>query len=263
MSVLVNGQPIAGLVHQVLSLDGHLAPNIPTQSVVTIARAPSISGVEIGVTPREITIGLDVRAQTFTDRQRLLDIIKRRLAGLVELASADLPGRIIRAELRDLAVEWYSGAYANPVVFVRLQFVALDPARWETQPLVYGLSGSRTVCPVGTDTSAPDLEIYGSCTDPVIILRNHLGAEVSRCTFTATLGSTDALVISTATQTITRYNSGVAQSGALNGLRAWASGSFPILAPEDASPLGTAWPSLELSATSGTPTGLVTYFRRW
>lgn len=263
MSVLVNGRDLATLVYGISELDGHLAPQVPQRAPVALANSPGVYGTEITVSPREVRVGLDVRPTTLADRQTVMDTLKRRLGGLLELTTLDLPTRVLRCELQGVDVELYTGAFAIPACFVTLRFVAVDPARWDVQPLTYGLSTSRTACPLGTDTSAPVLEVWGTCTNPVVILRAHTGREVARLTLTASLASTDALVIDTAAQTITRLNSGVEQTGVSAGLTALTSGTFPILSPEDASPLGTAWPTLELSAASGTPTGLVTYFRRW
>jgi hypothetical protein len=222
-----------------------------------------VYGTEVTVQPRIVTVGLDVRPATLADRQTLIDSLRRRLGGLLELTTLDLPTRVLRCELQEVTVELYTGAFALAACYVTLRFGAVDPARWEVQPLTYGLTAARTACPVGTDTSAPELEVWGACTNPVVILRSYTGLEVGRLTFTATLASTDALVIDCAAQTVARWNSGVLQTGTSAGLYLLTSGRFPILSPEDANPLGTAWPTLELTAASGTPTGLVTYFRRW
>lgn len=263
MSVLVNGRDLAALVFQISELTGHLAPSVPQRATVPLANAPGVYGTEVTVAPREITVGLDVRPSSLPDRQTLMDTLKRRLSGLLELTTLDLPTRVLRCELQGVTPEFYTGAYAQPAVWVSLRFVAADPARWDVQPLVYGLSTARTVCLIGTDTSAPDIEIYGACVNPSVVLRSWTGAEVARLDFTASLAATDALLISSSRQTVTRLNSGVVQTGALAGLFALTTGRFPILSPEDASPTGTGWPTLELSATSGTPTGLLTYTRRW
>lgn len=263
MSVLVNGRDLAALVYQVSELDGHLAPSVPQRETVALANAPGVYGTQVTVGPREIRVGLDVRPASLVDRQTLMDTLKRRLSGLLELTTLDLPTRVLRCELRNVSVEFYTGAFSLPAVWVALQFIAVDPARWDTQPLTYGLSTSRTACPVGTDTSAPDIEIFGACVNPSVILRSHTGAEVSRLDFTASLAANDSLVITSAIYDVVRLNAGVVQTGALAGLFALTSGRFPVLSPEDASPLGTAGPTLELTAFSGTPTGVVTYTRRW
>jgi hypothetical protein len=263
MSVYINGRPIDQLVYQVCELNGHLAPSVPQRAPVPLGNAPGVYGTEVTVAPREVTIGLDVRPSSLADRQTIMDTLKRRLSGLLELVTLDLPTRVLRCELQAVVPDFYTGAYAQPAVYVTLRLLAVDPARWDVQPLTYGLSTARTPCPVGTETSAPDLEIYGACVNPSVVLRSHTGREVSRLDLTASLASNDTLLIAVGTQTIERRVAGVIQTGVLSGALALSGGRFPVLSPEDASPLGDAWPTLELVAASGTPTGLVTYTRRW
>lgn len=262
MSVTINDRSLADLVYMVSELDGHLAPTVPRREGVALANGPGVWGTTVTIEPRTITVGLDVRPTTLAARQTLMDSLKRRLAGLLELRTDDLPGRVVSCLLSGIAVEFYTGAYALPAVYVRLQFTAIDPARTDVEPLVYGLSTARTACPLGTDPVAPTLWIYGSCTNPVVIVRSAAGAEVSRMTFTVVLGTNDALLIDGGTQQITRTVAGVVQTGTNSGLAAFTSGAFPLLAPDDGTPDG-AWPTIELTASSGTPTGLALYSRRW
>lgn len=259
----VNGRPLAALVYAVCELDGHLGGALPERSLVPLANGAGVYGTEVKVAPRGVRVGLDVRPVSLADRATLVDTLRRRLSGLLELTTDDQPGRVLRAELRSITPEWYTGQYANPAVYLALEFVAADPARWDVQPLTYGLSTARTACPIGTDTSAPVLEVYGPCTNPAVILRAHTGAEVLRLEFGASLGANDALVVDCAAASITRLVAGVVQTGTNAGAYALTAGRFPVLSPEHASPDGTTWPTLELSAQSGTPTGLVTYTRRW
>lgn len=263
MSVTINGRTLDALVYQVCELAGHVAPTTPQRAPVGLAGAPGVYGTELTVSPREVTVGLDVRPTTLSDRQTVMDTLRRRLGGLLELTTLDLPTRVLRCELQGVETDFYSGAYAQTAVYVRLRFVAVDPARWDIQPLTYGLSTARTACPVGTDTSAPVLELYGSCTNPAVTIFSHTGEQVAQMTFAATLGANDTLLIDCATQELQRWNAGVLQTGAQSGLTALTNGPFLLLSPEDADPMGTRWPTLSLSAASGTPTGLVRYFRRW
>lgn len=263
----INRRPIADLVYQILLLDGHLAPSVPKASAVTLAQSGGVPGSVVTVDPRRITVGLDVRPSSLVDRQAVMDSVKRRLSrGLLEIETDDLPGRFVRATCESVAVEFYTGAYANPVIYVQITFVAPDPARVDIEPLVYGLSTARTACPVGTDTVAPRVWLYGaspSVVNPVMIQRDHTGAEVLRLTLTGTLATNDAVVIDCAAQTLDRYVGGVLQTGAAAGLGWLTSGRFPLLDPSDANADAPAWSTLELSATTGTPTGLVAYHRRW
>jgi hypothetical protein len=265
--VKINGRPVTDLVYQILVLEGHLAPSIPRASAVTVAQAGGVFGSVVTVDPRRITVGLDVRPTSLPDRQAVMDALKRRLTrDLLEIETDDLPGRIVRATAEPPTVEFYTGAYANPALYLGLSFVAPDPARIDVQPLVYGLSSARTACPIGTDTVAPRLWLYGgapSVVNPVVVVRDHTGAEVMRLTLTVTLAAGDALAIDAAAQTIDRFVNGVRQTGTAAGLGTLTSGRFPVLDPSDAYADASAWGTIELLATSGTPTGLLAYHRRW
>lgn len=263
----INGRPLTDLVYQVLVLDGHLAPSLPRPGTVTVSQSAPRVGSTVTVDPRRITVGLDVRPTSLVDRQAVMDSLKRRLQReMLEVQTDDLPGRVVWAVCDSVTVEFYTGAYANPVVYVGLAFTAPDPARVDVDPLVYGIGTARTACPVGTEAVAPRLWLYGaspSVVDPVVLVRDHTGTEVMRLTLTGTLATNDAIEIDAARQTVDRYVSGVLQTGTAAGLGWVTSGRFPILAPTDAHAEADAWPTLELSATTGTPTGLVAYHRRW
>jgi hypothetical protein len=266
MGIFINERDVAALVYQVCELDGHLAPIVPQVATIALANSAGAYGTTVTVNPRQVRIGLDVRPSSLVDRQTIMDTIKRRLGGLLEVQTDDLPGRVLRGMLTDVAVEFYTGAFANPPVYVTLTITAIDPARHDVEPLLYGLSTARASCPVGTDTSAPQVWLYGAATpvvSPVVIVRSHTGAEVSRLTFNASLAANDAIVIDSGRQQITRFVAGVAQSGGSSGLASLTSGRFPILSPEDASMDGDVSPTVEITAASGTPTGLILYTRRW
>lgn len=260
----VNGRALSALVYALCEVDGHLGGALPERSVLPLPNGAGVFGTDVRVTPRDITVGLDVRPLTLADRSTLVDTIRRRLSGLLEFSTDDAPGRVRRVELLNIAPTWYTGVYANPAVYLTLTFRAADPAAWDVVPLVYGLSTGRTACPLGTETSGPTLELYGPCTNPSAVLRAHTGAEVGRLDFAATLGADDALVVDCPRGQVTRTVAGVVQSGTLAGLEALAPTSrLLVLSPEHAAPDGTAWPTLELTAQTGTPTGLVHYIRRW
>jgi hypothetical protein len=263
----LNRRPLTDLVADVLQLDGHAAPSLPTTAVVSLAQSGGVHGSVVTVDPRRIVVGLDVRAASLPDRQRILDALKARLhRGLLELTTDDQPGRVLHVTCERVEVELYSGAYAIPTVFVRCTFVAPDPVRTDAEPHVLGLSAAPTACPIGTETVAPRVWLYGaspSVVNPVVIVRDHTGTEVMRLTLTVTLATNDALVIDAGAQTLDRYVAGVLQTGTSAGLGALTSGRFPLLDPSDANADAEAWGTIAVSAASGTPTGLLTYNRRW
>lgn len=264
MSFFVNDRPISDLVAGVLQLDGHLAPEMPVRAALAMANAPGVFGSQVTVGARTVTVGLDVRPATVLDRTAVVDALTRRLTGLLALRTDDAPDRELYATCSKVEVQLYPGGYSLPTVYVAVTFTAVDPTRYDVERRVYGLSTARTSCPVGTVPSAPVVFLYGgspSVVDPVVILRNYSGEETHRMTLTGTLATNDALAIDCARQVISRYVAGVLQTGANSGNAWFTSGAFPLLAPEDA--VDGVGVTVELSATSGTPTGSIVYARGW
>lgn len=263
----VNRRPLADLVQDILVLDGHLAPTAPRPTVLPLANAGGVFGSVATLAPRALTVGLHCTPVTQVDRQALLQSLHYRIGrDLLEITTDDLPGQCVRAQLDSVTVELYTGAYATPTCYVQLTFVAADPARIDLEPLLYPLSTAPRAIPVGTATVAPLVWLFGgspTVVDPVVIQRDHTGAEVLRCTLTASLATNDYLAIDCARHTIARYVAGVLQTGASAGLGAFTGGRYPVLSPHDGVPDAAIWGTLELTATSGTPTGAVALHRRW
>ncbi len=256
-SIRVNRRWLDRLVYQVSLLDGHLAPSVTTSPVLNFGGGPGIRSTELTVDGRTITCGFDVRPHSFRGRQETMDALKAALSGLLEVELPDLPGRVLYAELQSAVVELYTGAHAQMPVWVQVTLLATDPAREDIEPTVLALSTARQPCPVGTDTSAPVIEIAGGSTNPVVVIRNAGGAEVSRTTFAVILDASDALRLDSATGDITRWVAGVEQTGANHGLAAYQSGPLPLLDLADG-PL-----TVELQSSAGTPVGSIAYRRRW
>lgn len=253
----VNRRWIDRLVYQVSLLDGHLAPYVAASTLVELGDGPGILLKPVTVKGRSITLGFDVRPVSFRGRQETMDAIKSALSGVLEVELPDLPGRVLYAELQDVAVDLYTGAHAQLPVWVSVTLLASDPAREDVEPVLLSLSTTRQPCPIGNDTIAPVVEISGGCTNPAIVLRDRTGAEVSRTQFAIVLGANDALRVDSRTGEIERWVAGVRQTGANHGLAAYQSGSLPLLSPED----GVV--TMELAADSGTSAGSVEYRRRW
>lgn len=260
MSVFLDDRPLTDTVRDVLSVEGALAPAVELRSTQPIANAPGTWGTGITVNARGITVGLDVWPTTLPDRVSVLDTLKRRVGGLRLFRMEDAPTRELYVTLTNVRVEFYH--ISIPRCFVELSFTAVDPTRYEREARAVALSTSRTETLVGTVPSAPLLYVYGgspSVVNPVVIVRNDSGDETHRLTLTGTLATNDALVIDCARQTIDRYVAGVLQTGGASG-NAWlTSGQFPLLAPEDS--IEGIGVTVELTATSGTPTGLLLYTR--
>lgn len=260
MSVFLDDRPLTDTVRDVFTVEGALAPAVEVRATQPIANAPGTFGTSVSVAPRTITVGLDVWPDTLPDRVTTLDAIKRRTSGLRLFRMDDSPTRELYVTLANVRVEFYH--ISIPRCYVELQFTAVDPTRYEREARPVALTTARAAAPIGTVPSAPLVYLYGaspSVVDPVILVRDAHGDESHRLTLTGTLATNDALVIDSARQTIDRYVAGVLQTGTASG-NAWlTSGQFPLLAPEDA--IDGDGITVELSATSGTPTGLLLYTR--
>lgn len=261
MSVYLDDRLLTETVRDVMTVEGALAPPIDVRQQQALPNAPGVWGTGVTVAARTITVGLDVWPSSLPDRVTVMDALRRRVGGLRLFRMSDSPTRELYVMLAGPPkVEFYH--IAIPRCYVELQFTAVDPTRYEREARAVALSTSRTECLLGTATSAPTITLYGgspSVVNPVVIVRNDSGDETHRLTLTGTLAANDALVIDCAKQTIDRYVAGVLQTGTAGG-NAWlTSGQFPLLAPEDS--LDGVGVTVELSATSGTPTGLLLYTR--
>lgn len=258
MSVYFDDRLLTDTVRDVLTVEGALAPVVSAPAFVQRANAPATLGSTISVAPRTITVGLDVWPSTLPDRVTAMDAIRRRVEGLRLFRMDDSPTREQYVVCTGVRVEFYHIAISR--CYVEVQCTAVDPTRYEREPRAVALSTARADAPIGTVPAAPLLYLYGgSVVDPVVILRNASGDETHRLTLTGTLATNDALVIDCARQTIGRYVAGVLQTGTASGNGWLTSGVFPILAPEDA--IDGAGITVELTATSGSPTGLLVYRR--
>lgn len=251
MIVYVDDRPLTDTVRDVFTVEGALAPILPVRATQPMANAPSVTGTGVTVGARTVTVGLDVWPDSLPDRVTAMDALARRIGGLRLFRLSDAPTRELYVTLAaPPKVEFYH--IAIPRCYVELQFIAVDPTRYERETLPYSLSTTRVAVSLGTVATAPRLYLYGACVDPVVIVSNAAGDETHRLTLTGTLGTNDALVIDGARQWIDRYVAGVLQTGTDSG-HAWlTSGQFPLLDPLDGSTLSVA-----LAAGSGTPTGLL------
>ena len=265
--VLICGRPLNDLVWNVLKLEGHLAPAVGAFNVLARADGPAMFGSRVTVAGRSIIVGLDLRPTTLTERTTTLDTLARLFSGALPVQFADDLTRVTWCMLQGApAITYYDAIHGVPACYVEYTLAAVDPYRYDLDPTTVALTTSRASCMVGNTVSAPRIWLYGAATavvDPIIIVRNAAGDEVSRLTFSVSLASTTALDIDCAAQTVDKYVAGVLQTGTSAGLGTVVSGDFPLLDPADGVPSLSRYPTIELTSTSGTATGLALYARRW
>lgn len=256
--IYLNDRPLSDLVRDILALDGYQSPTVAVRATLAGANAASVWSSSVTVPLRTVTVGVHLEAATLIARTAAVDTLTRACRGLRLLRTTDAPDREMWVELTNAAVTFYDAAFTHTSCRMTATFTAADPVRYAREALPLALSTARAEVATGNVPAAPVLWIYGaspSVVDPVVIVRNAQGDETHRLTLTGTLATNDALRIDSARQSITRYVAGVVQTGTSSG-NAWVtSGSFPLVAPEDA--IDTAGVTVALSATSGTPTGLL------
>lgn len=265
--LLVNRCALSDLVTSVYSavwqLDGIHGGSVGVPDALPLANAGGVFGANVTLAPHRITVSLDLRPATIIDRETMADALRIAMAGLLELTTDAAPERVMYGVLAERPTITPAGNIAAiPVFDLTCVFVLANPTRFALDPTPLALSTTRVACPVGTLPSLCRVWLYGDSTpvvNPSVIVRSHTGDVVSTLALTASLGTGTALDIGRTPERIESYASGVLQTGASAGLTLYTSGAFPVLSPDDANPTASAWPTMELAADSGTPTGLLLY----
>lgn len=149
-------------------------------------------------------------------------------------------------------------------VVVSLSFTVKDGVAIRNVADGYTLTTTRVTCPIGTADSKPIITIHGggvAMTNPTITVRNAAGDIVQTMAFTVSIGTTAALRVDCSRAQVSLVTAGVITDGLAAGY--WTSGDFPLLRVYDGFPESSAYPSVELSSSTGTAQGLITYSRRY
>lgn len=185
--------------------------------------------------------------------------------GAVRLRFADRPTQ----EYRDARCKSFPDT-RNPNVLgglstdLAIQFELATPQRFDVNALGYALSTSRLSCPLGTAPSKPVIVLStgGSATavvNPVITIRDAGGNVVQTMGFTGSIAQNDFWRIDAFRAQVTKSVAGTTSDGA----SLWTSGDYPVLRPADGWFESSAWSTIELSSSSGTAVGTITYTRQW
>lgn len=263
--LVINGASLAGKVSELIVLDGAIGGPVRVPTALTVTGAGGVFGAGVAFPSHRWRVGVICRGYASGPRETFLDEIVTWLTGLLEVAADGAPDRLAYVALagRPRIVPG-AGVYEHTDFTLELEFEQPDPTRYEREPKPIALSTSRTAIPVGPVPTAPRLWLYGaspSVVDPHVIIRSHTGEPIIDLALSVTLATNDALYIDAAQEQIDRYVAAVLQTGENAGLAAYASGYFPVLSADDSADDGSTWPTIELTATSGTPTGLLLHTR--
>lgn len=158
------------------------------------------------------------------------------------------------------------GENLNGILNVAMTFAVAAGVAWRNAPDGYALTTSRTSCPIGTAESYPVILVHGggaALTNPVITVRNAAGDVVQTMAFVVSLGANDALRIDSARAQVSKVTSGVITDALAAGYWPSGSGDFPLLRPYDGWIENGVYPTVELSSSTGTAVGDISYTRRY
>lgn len=247
---------------------GHAdSPEIQNLSVATQGWPGQIwAGEAVLGAQRILTIGGHISAATNAALLSALDNIKAIVQdGAVRIRTSDRPTQEYRdARCKTFADARRAALFTGVATDLTLGFELATPQRFDINPLGYALSTARTSCPLGTAPSRPViiLSTGGSATavvNPVITVRDQNGNPLQTMGFTGSIAQNDFWRIDSLRALITKSIAGTASDGS----SLWTSGDFPVLRPSDAWYELAAWPTVELSSSSGTPVGMIDYSRQW
>lgn len=185
--------------------------------------------------------------------------------GAVRLRFGDRPTQEYRgARCKAFSDTRYPTVFRGLDVDIAVVFELATPQRFDINPLGYALSTSRVSCPMGTAPSRPVvvLSTGGSATavvNPVITVRSYGGEIIATMGFTGSIAQNDFWRIDMVRAQVTKSLAGVAS----DGISLWTSGDFFTLRPADAWYQLSLWPTVELSSSSGTPVGTISYTRQY
>jgi hypothetical protein len=262
MFYTINGRSLDDLIWQALSWEGGVVPVVATRETADTAYGAPVLATRQRLSASTLTLALDVRPDLMTQRPAILDAIRRRVSGVVEIVRDDAPDRAWYGELVDAKATVPAGNLVNPCTILDLTFRLPDPRRHDIETQLRTLSATPTPIPTGTGASAPRIRLFGASTavvDPEIVLRGPSGAELARLTMTGSLGENTWLDVDAMTEWLHLVTSGTS-APALYWIE---SGQFPVLDGADAAGPDGPYPTLAIESASGTPTGVVMWRRSW
>jgi hypothetical protein len=243
--------------------------NRDAASVIGVHRQYAAAESAVEARNFRVICGLDSGSVANRDAQlsKLIDIFAPDV--LHEFRFADSPNKILEGVLAGVHSQALSGAktsmFALPVVEVHFDVTCYDPRKRDRFLQSVGGPGSTTTptrysVPTGNLCHGGQIWILGSCTNPVITVRNLDGTVMATMSLTVTLGAGEFLVINLDNQTFRKWNGTVWSDP---GLSIWTAGDFFQFNPAWGSLRFAAYPTIELAATTNPGVLTYYYYRNW
>ena len=200
----------------------------------------------IALASRTIDVVGELTGTSRADFLTKLDVLKAALAGPLTVVLAEQPTRQYTARTLSVTVTNSGPVFLQRSQEVTLSLVCDDPYAYDVTLQVVGF-GAATAIPLGTAPSRGIITITGAAVNPVLTYKNASGTTIETMGFTRTLAGGDTLTIDLDRFLVTRTVGGVAT----NDLAALTSGDFLELSPLDGVYASSSWPTLAVSAGSG------------
>lgn len=210
-----------------------------------------------------------ITCKGFVDRQasqaqavQIVDAVKAICgAGTNEVRFVDKTDRTFLADLTDAKVAGGTVQFLDTYRTIELTFTANLPAGFDQAGRTTAFSATPANLFPGSAPIVPVLRIFanaGLATNPTITYRDLAGNIRGQLALTQVLATTDYLEINLDTKVISRSLSGV-----ISGPVPIASGDFFAIDPADGDRVNGIGPTIEVTASAGTPTGVAYYRRMW
>lgn len=245
----------------------------PSRRYPTIA-LPGRQGVVLAadpeMTPRTVTISgtIDPAARTLPARNTAEDQLKLlAYRGLVKIGADDgeTAPRVIDGVCTNCRVTPVVHPMVTQLSRFTVTFLCPDPTWSDVAGSLVSFGSTPSAVPLGSAPSGGVVRIAApswsaNVVDPTLTYRNAAGVALQSMALTGTLvAGTDYLEIDLDRQTMVQVASGVVA----NAIAWLTSGAFFALDPMDGDILSASYPQIEVSAASGTPSGVWLGFRRW
>lgn len=234
-------------------LDDLLAPTVREVTLPGLERTVELSTFD-SVAPRDGILTLWVRATTYAAMQTALQRLRYRVGGgPVTLKHIRRPNQRLQVRLVRGPASYGSGPEDVGPFYVEVP-VAVRAANpfWEaTTQSAISFTTSAVAMPLGDAKVRPTILIAasgGSVVNPTVTYKNAGGTTIWSLAITHTIASGDAWEFNALTGTVRKRVSGV-WSNAANTLVAGY--TRPYLSPRDGDFFAPTWPTLQLSASSG------------
>jgi hypothetical protein len=264
----INGRGLSALGATAAALSGWLdGPSSQRQATALPGVLGAIPATLATTPPRELTLTLRVAATSLTERAERLATLQDALAGLLIVRFSDTPDRFLRCVAGPLTVASIDPAHsmttAAASLSVSVTLICYDAASYDGEPRILALSTAPVAVPLGTLPSVGVIRWQGAwavSTARTLTYRGASGIAYGALTITTpsgdSLASGDHLEIDLAR----RYLTKVTAAGVRTNVYAWlTSGDWFAFDPADGDRAAARWPTLTLSAGSGT----LLYRRAW